>query len=66
MHFCCTSEDINNISYALILTSAKDRFLVPTYDAMLSKLVGMAKNWADIPMLSRTHGQAASPTTIGK
>lgn len=66
VHFCCTSEDINNIAYSVILSEAKDKQLLACYDQLLNKMAGMAENWAEIAMLSRTHGQTASPTTVGK
>ena len=66
VHFACTSEDINNTSHALQLKSARDQVLLPTMDAVIHKLRDMAHAFADIPMLSRTHGQTASPTTVGK
>ena len=65
-HFACTSEDINNTSHALQLRSARDQVLLPALDAILDKLRDMAHSLADVPMLSRTHGQTASPTTVGK
>ena len=66
VHFACTSEDINNLAYALMLRDARDRVLLPTLDALNSRLRGMAETFAAQPMLSRTHGQTASPTTLGK
>ena len=66
VHFACTSEDINNTSHALQLKSARDQVLLPTMDAVIHKLRDMAHAFADVPMLSRTHGQTASPTTVGK
>jgi adenylosuccinate lyase len=66
VHFACTSEDINNTSHALQLKSARDLVLLPGLDAVIAKLRAMAHNFADVPMLSRTHGQTASPTTVGK
>ena len=66
IHFACTSEDINNLSYALMLDGARKQVLVPTYDEVIEQLRLAAKSYADIPMLSRTHGQPASPTTLGK
>ena len=66
MHFACTSEDINNVSHALMLKHARDEALLPAMDAMLTKLKGLADSLAAMPMLSRTHGQLASPTTMGK
>jgi adenylosuccinate lyase len=66
VHFACTSEDINNTSHALMLKSARDTVLLPSLDALLAKLKTMAQAMATLPMLSRTHGQTASPTTVGK
>ncbi len=66
VHFACTSEDINNTSHALQLKTARDTVLLPGLDAVCSKLREMAHAYADVSMLSRTHGQTASPTTVGK
>jgi adenylosuccinate lyase len=66
VHFACTSEDINNTSHALMLKSARDVVLLPAIDALQTKLTAMAQSMAALPMLSRTHGQTASPTTVGK
>ena len=66
MHFACTSEDINNLSYALMLNEARLSVLLPKLDALIEKLRAMAHEHAALPMLSRTHGQTASPTTVGK
>jgi len=66
VHFACTSEDINNTSHALQLKGARDLVLLPALDAVIAKLRAMAHGFADVPMLSRTHGQTASPTTVGK
>jgi adenylosuccinate lyase len=66
VHFACTSEDINNLSYALMLNEARNRVLLPKLDALIDKLRGMAHAHAALPMLARTHGQTASPTTVGK
>ena len=66
VHFACTSEDINNLSYALMLSEARQQVLLPTLDALIQTLRAMAHAHADVPMLSRTHGQTASPTTVGK
>ena len=65
-HFACTSEDINNLAYALMLRDARDSILGPEQKAMVARLVSLAEDHAALPMLSRTHGQAASPTTLGK
>jgi adenylosuccinate lyase len=66
VHFACTSEDINNASHALMLKSAREQVLLPAIDGLLGKLREMAAAHAGQPMLSRTHGQTASPTTVGK
>ncbi|WP_302174774.1 adenylosuccinate lyase [uncultured Hydrogenophaga sp.] len=66
VHFACTSEDINNTSHALQLKGAREQVLLPSLDAVIDKLRQMAHAFADVPMLSRTHGQTASPTTVGK
>ncbi|HYD74566.1 adenylosuccinate lyase [Ramlibacter sp.] len=66
VHFACTSEDINNTSHALQLKGAREHVLLPALDALVAKLREMAHAYAEVPMLSRTHGQTASPTTVGK
>ncbi|MCW5638898.1 MAG: adenylosuccinate lyase [Rubrivivax sp.] len=66
VHFACTSEDINNTSHALMLQAARDLVLLPALDAVQDRLRALAHALADLPMLSRTHGQPASPTTLGK
>jgi adenylosuccinate lyase len=66
VHFACTSEDINNTSHALQLRSSRDVVVLPALDKIILKLRDMAHAYADVPMLSRTHGQTASPTTVGK
>jgi adenylosuccinate lyase len=66
IHFGCTSEDINNLAYALMLREARDAVLVPQQKALVARLRALASQHAAMPMLSRTHGQAASPTTLGK
>ncbi len=66
VHFACTSEDINNTSHALQLKGAREHVLLPALDAVIAKMRDMAHAYAAIPMLSRTHGQTASPTTVGK
>jgi adenylosuccinate lyase len=66
VHFACTSEDINNTSHALMLKAARDGVLLPALDGVQKKLTAMAHAQAALPMLSRTHGQTASPTTVGK
>ena len=66
VHFACTSEDINNLAYALMLKHCREKVLVPVMEAVIEQLADMARQYADQPMLSRTHGQTASPTTVGK
>jgi len=66
VHFACTSEDINNTSHALQLQAAREQVLLPGLDALVVQLRELAQRWAAVPMLSRTHGQSASPTTVGK
>ncbi len=66
IHFACTSEDINNTSHALMLLDARDQVLLPALDAVIERLRALAHQHAALPMLSRTHGQPASPTTLGK
>jgi adenylosuccinate lyase len=65
-HFACTSEDINNTSHGLMLKGAQEEILAPALTRIIDKLEGMAHDLAALPMLSRTHGQPASPTTLGK
>ncbi|MFT3791640.1 MAG: adenylosuccinate lyase [Rudaea sp.] len=66
VHFACTSEDINNLAYALMLRDARDGVLLPALDGAIAKLRELSVANAALPMLSRTHGQTASPTTLGK
>ncbi|MCF6225072.1 MAG: adenylosuccinate lyase [Xanthomonadales bacterium] len=66
IHFACTSEDINNLAYGLMLKDARDQIIVPQLLELRNKLAEMAVKHADLAMLSRTHGQTASPTTLGK
>jgi adenylosuccinate lyase len=66
IHFACTSEDINNLAYALMLREARDEHLLPTLDRIAERLRELAHAHAELPMLARTHGQPASPTTLGK
>ncbi len=66
IHFACTSEDINNLAYALMLREARTQTLLPQWDGLIDALVRLAHQHADQPMLARTHGQPASPTTLGK
>ena len=66
VHFACTSEDINNTSHALQIQAARDKVVLPAIDGLITKLREMAHQFAGVSMLSRTHGQTASPTTVGK
>ncbi|MFL6653237.1 MAG: adenylosuccinate lyase, partial [Sulfurifustis sp.] len=66
IHFACTSEDINNLSYALMLHEARGNVLLPRMDRLIAAIADIATRYADQPMLARTHGQPASPTTLGK
>ena len=66
IHFACTSEDINNLAYALMLENARENVLLPSLDRLIAELRRLAHRHAALPMLSRTHGQPASPTTLGK
>ncbi len=66
VHFGCTSEDVNNLAYGLMLREARGQVLLPAMDELVSALQEMAGRYAELPMLSRTHGQPASPTTLGK
>jgi adenylosuccinate lyase len=65
-HFACTSEDINNLAYALMLCEARMQTLLPLMDDVIRAITDLAHRYADEPMLARTHGQTASPTTVGK
>ncbi|MFA7521434.1 MAG: adenylosuccinate lyase [Halothiobacillaceae bacterium] len=65
-HFACTSEDINNLAYGLMLKKAREEVILPEIDALVETLRKMAHEWAAVSLLSRTHGQPASPSTIGK
>ena len=65
-HFACTSEDINNLSYALMLKSSRDEVIVPAINRVTGLLKNLAHRYADVAMMSRTHGQPASPTSMGK
>ncbi|MEJ2061078.1 MAG: adenylosuccinate lyase, partial [Gammaproteobacteria bacterium] len=65
-HFACTSEDINNLAYALILSETRSQVLLEQMDNVIDAISGLADQFAAIPLLSRTHGQPASPTTVGK
>ncbi|NBQ90015.1 MAG: adenylosuccinate lyase [Betaproteobacteria bacterium] len=66
VHFACTSEDINNTSHALMLKAAREQVILPALDGIVHHLSDLAHTLAAVPMLSRTHGQTASPTTVGK
>ena len=66
IHFACTSEDINNTSHALMLRAAREEVMLPALRALIERLRELAHGLAEVPMLSRTHGQPASPTTLGK
>ena len=66
VHFACTSEDINNLSYALLLKNSVQGVWLPEATALANDLAGLAHKWAGVPMLARTHGQPATPTTFGK
>lgn len=66
IHFACTSEDINNLSHGLMLMHSRDRVMLPALDQIIIKLIQMAHELSDTPMLARTHGQPATPTTAGK
>ena len=66
IHFACTSEDINNLAYALMLQSSREHVMLPALDRIINRLMELAHQLADVPMLARTHGQPATPTTLGK
>ena len=66
IHFACTSEDINNTSHGMMLKAARDEVLLPSLSALIARLTDIAHTHASLPMMSRTHGQPASPTTLGK
>ncbi len=66
IHFACTSEDISNLAYGLMLSEARDNVILPKMEAIIIELTELSQQYADIPMLARTHGQPASPTTMGK
>lgn len=66
IHFGCTSEDINNLAYGLMIHTARKQYILPLLDELLSMLKRFAHDYSDYPMLSRTHGQPATPTTVGK
>jgi adenylosuccinate lyase len=66
VHFGCTSEDINNVSYALVTRDALKQVWLPAFDTVIARLTELAHSWRDAPMLAKTHGQPATPTTFGK
>ena len=66
VHFGCTSEDINNVSYALVTRDAVAHVWLPAFDAVAARITELARTWRDAPMLAKTHGQPATPTTFGK
>ena len=66
IHFACTSEDINNLSHALMCQGAREQVMLPMLDRVIAKLTEMAHAYADVPMMCRTHGQPATPSTMGK
>lgn len=66
IHFACTSEDINNLSYGLMLQDLNKKFIVPAQNLLLEKIAGLAEQYKSLPMMARTHGQPATPTTLGK
>jgi adenylosuccinate lyase len=66
IHFACTSEDINNLSHGLMLQEGRQKVLLPALDTIITRLTQLSHELADLPMLSRTHGQTATPTTLGK
>jgi adenylosuccinate lyase len=66
IHFACTSEDINNIAYSLMCQRSRDTILLPTFDTLIEILTDFAHRYADRAMMARTHGQGATPTTLGK
>ena len=66
IHFACTSEDINNLSHALMCKGAREKVMLPVIDKVIAKLTEMAHAYADVPMMCRTHGQPATPSTMGK
>ena len=66
IHFACTSEDINNLSHALMLSTARETVLLPAWRQMIDTVRAMAADYRDLPLLSRTHGQPATPSTVGK
>ena len=65
-HFACTSEDINNLAYGMMLLQAREQVMLPEMDKVITTLAAVAHDLADVPMLGRTHGQPATPSTMGK
>lgn len=66
IHFACTSEDINNLSHALMLSTARENVIKPQWKKIIAAITELSKQYRDIPLLSRTHGQPATPSTVGK
>lgn len=66
VHFCCTSEDINNLSYALMLKDSLNNVILPKLSSLTKAIIDKSENWAAHSMLAHTHGQPATPTTLGK
>lgn len=66
IHFACTSEDINNLSHALMLKTARDEVVLPYWRQLIDGITALSVEYRDIPLLSRTHGQPATPSTMGK
>src|SRR5260370_27346426 len=66
VHFACTSEDINNLAYALILQEFVAKDLIPRIETAIAPIIKLAHRYKSLPMMARTHGQEASPTTVGK
>ena len=66
LHFSCTSEDINNLSYALMLHHSLNEVMLPELESLYERLVKVSEDYADIPIMCRTHGQSATPSTVGK
>ncbi|UCH47264.1 MAG: adenylosuccinate lyase [Betaproteobacteria bacterium] len=66
VHFACTSEDINNLCHATMLRDSRGNVMLPVIDSLIDRLRALAREYAELPMLSRTHGQSATPTTVGK
>ena len=66
IHFACTSEDINNLSHALMLKTAREEVILPEWQKLINEITRLANEYKTIPLLSRTHGQPASPSTVGK